>query len=105
MTLILPNGRPASYHPDDVEKAVNITFPVPWCPVCGHEVDKFEVVEDPASDKITFVAHCHGDTDYITSYKESLAALKLELFTQASRFTNKGRVVHKFFNKRDETII
>lgn len=102
MTLILPNGRPIRRAAeDDTPSAINITFPVPWCPICGHEVDKFEAIDDPVSGKTTLVAYCHGDTDDLTVYSESLAALKVEMFNQPSRYVNKGRVTHKFFDKKE----
>lgn len=106
MTLILPNGRPISRaSEDDTPNSINITFPVPWCPICDHEVDKFEIIEDAVSGKVTLVAHCHGDVDDLTTHQESLAALKVQMFNDPRRYVNKGRVVNKFFKERDETII
>lgn len=104
MTLILPNGRPISRasEGDKPESSLPITFPVPWCPLCGDYVDKFEAIDDPVSGKTTLVAHCHGDTDSVTVYSESLAALRLELFHHPSRFVNKGRVTHKFFKESSQ---
>lgn len=79
-------------HGDRVPQEIRVTFPVPFCPMCGHDVDRFEMIENPVNGKVTLVAHCHGDVDEKTYYQEELVNIPLkEFFKEESRYMLKGR--------------
>lgn len=79
-------------HDERQGQEIRVTFPVPFCPMCGHDVDRFEMIENPVNGKVTLVAHCHGDVDEKTYYQEELVNIPLkEFFKEPERYKLQGR--------------
>ena len=71
---------------------IRVTFPIPFCPMCGHDVDRFEMIENPVNGKVTLVAHCHGDVDERTYHQDELVNIPLkEFFKEPERYKLMGR--------------
>ncbi len=71
-------------------KSFRVTFPVPYCSICGHEVEKFEKIVE--GDKVRLVAWCHDKAEERVFDKEELGGAQYKLaFNDPAKRLYRGR--------------